>query len=169
MKDVLRARLLLITFAVIVLGIDQLSKAWFANHIAEYSTVEITPWLQPILSLTPIRNTGGVFGLLPGLGTIFQYLSLIIVVIILFYQRAVPAHQTWIHIALGLVSGGALGNVIDRFTRGYVLDFIDVNFWPLARYPIFNGADSAIVIGVFILLIDALFSPQDGVFSHAQQ
>lgn len=167
MKDVVRARLLLITPAVTVLGIDQLSKAWIASNIAEYTTVQLAPWLEPVLSITPIRNTGGVFGLLPGLGMVFQYLSLIIVIAILFYQRAVPARQYWIHIALGLVSGGALGNVVDRFTRGYVLDFIDVNFWPLTHYPIFNGADSAIVIGVFVLLIDMLFSKQDRILSHA--
>jgi len=59
-----------------------------------------------------------------------------------------------------LVTGGALGNLIDRLTHGYVVDFIDVNFWPLRQWPVFNLADSAIVVGVTILLLDAFFVGQ---------
>ena len=85
MKDVGRSRLLLIISAVTVLGIDQLLKAWIASNLQEYVTVQIIPWLEPYLSITPIRNTGGVFGLLPQLGNIFKYLSLFVVFVIVFH------------------------------------------------------------------------------------
>jgi signal peptidase II len=167
MKDAGRARLLLIIAAVIVLCLDQLLKAWIAANLHEYVTVQITPWLQPILSITPIRNTGGVFGLFPQLGTIFKYLSLFVVVLLIYYQRKLPAHPYWLHLAMGAVCGGAVSNVVDRFLRGYVLDFIDVNIWPLHNWPLFNIADSAILIGAVGILLDATFSKQDYVLSNA--
>ncbi len=167
MKDVDRSRLLLLAVAVIVLLVDQLSKAWIAANLPEHVTVQLSPWLNPILSITPIRNTGGAFGLLPQLGDIFKYLSLFVVIGIVFYQQAIPAHQYWVHLALGAVCGGAIGNVIDRFLRGYVVDFFDVNFWPFHEWPLFNIADSAIVIGVTVMLLDATFSKPDSELSDA--
>jgi signal peptidase II len=160
MKNVGRSRLLLLSAAVVILLIDQLSKAWISANLSEYVTVQIASWLQPILSITPIRNTGGIFGLFPQLGRIFQYLSLFVVLGIFFYQKAIPSSQYWIHLALGLVTGGAVGNVIDRILRGYVIDFFDVNFWPLHEWPLFNIADSAIVVGVSVMLVDAMFNKQ---------
>jgi signal peptidase II len=167
MRDVDRSRLLLLTVVVAVLLIDQLSKTWVVTNLAEYKTVQLAPWLQPFLSITPIRNTGGVFGLFPRLGQIFKYLSLVVVIGILYFQRTIPAHAYWIHLALGSVCGGALGNALDRFLHGYVVDFFDVNIWPFRDYPLFNFADSAIVIGVAVILVDALFSTQSHRVSHA--
>ncbi len=168
MKDVGRSRLLLIISAVTVLGIDQLLKAWIASNLQEYVTVQIIPWLEPYLSITPIRNTGGVFGLLPQLGNIFKYLSLFVVfVIVFFYQKNIPTNQYWIYLALGAVCGGAISNVVDRFLHGYVVDFFDVNFWPFHNWPLFNIADSAILLGAIVLLLDATFTKQDYVLSNA--
>ena len=167
MKDVHHSRLLLIVVAVAVLCIDQLSKTWIVSNIDEYITVQIAPWLAPILSITPIRNTGGVFGLFPQLGHIFKYLSLFVVIFIAFYQRNIPAKQYWIHLALGSVCGGALSNVVDRFLRGYVVDYFDVNFWPLQDWPLFNIADSAILTGVTVMLLDAVLNKQDFVLTNA--
>ena len=143
MKEVARSRLLLIIVTVAVLCIDQLSKAWIASHLDEYVTVQITPWLRPFLSITPIRNTGGIFGLFPQLGHIFKYLSLSVVFFIIYYQRMVPAKQYWIHLALGSVCGGAFSNVVDRFVRGYVVDFFDANLWPFHNWPLFNKKGSS--------------------------
>jgi signal peptidase II len=167
MKGAGRSRLLLIIAAVTVLCIDQLVKLWIAANFVEYVSVQLVPWLQPILSITPIRNTGGVFGLFPQFGSIFKYLSLFVVVLIVYYQQKLPVNQYWLHLTLGAVCGGAVSNVIDRFLRGYVLDFIDVNFWPLHNWPLFNIADSAILIGAVGILIDSAFSKQDYVLSNA--
>jgi signal peptidase II len=68
---------------------------------------------------------------------------------------------------MGAVCGGAVSNVVDRFLRGYVLDFIDVNIWPLHNWPLFNIADSAILVGAVGILLDATFSKQDYVLSNA--
>lgn len=165
MKDVVRSRILLYGAAAIVIFADQISKVWIVANLTEYETIQIASWLQPILSITPIRNTGGAFGMFPQLSNIFKYIPIIVVVGILSYQRAIPAQQYWLHIALGLVCGGALGNVIDRFMRGFVVDYFDVTFWPLDKWPLFNIADSAIVVGVAVMLLDTLLAAREGLLS----
>lgn len=158
MKPALRSRLLLLAVAATVLVIDQLSKAWVIAHLPEYTSVDWIPWLQPLISLTYVKNTGIAFGLFPGLGLLATVLSLVVVIGVFVFQNSIPPADVWVHLALGLVTGGALGNnVIDRPLRGFVIDFFDVNFWPFREWPVFNVADSAIVVGVTILLVDALF------------
>ncbi|MDF1514332.1 MAG: signal peptidase II, partial [Anaerolineae bacterium] len=147
MRPVVRSRLLVVFIAVFVILFDQLLKLWITSHLREYVTISIFRWLDPVLLITPIRNTGGVFGLLPQLSQVFKYLSVLVIFVVIFYQRSIPPRAYWVHIALGFVSGGAVGNVIDRFTRGYVLDYFDANFWPFKNWPLFNLADSAIVFG----------------------
>ncbi|MCU0520500.1 MAG: signal peptidase II [Anaerolineae bacterium] len=135
--------------------IDQLTKAWVAAELPLHQPVDVWSWLAPILSFTRVENTGVAFGLFPGLGGLFAVLSLLVVAGIVVFRRTLPIDDLWLHGALGLVTGGALGNVIDRVLRGHVLDFIDVNFWPFAQWPVFNLADSAVVVGVAILLVDS--------------
>lgn len=156
-----RNRWLLIGCAIVVLVLDQITKAWVVANLPLYTPVDLTDWLAPILSLTSVKNTGVAFGLFPGLGQFFIGLQALVILGILYYQRTLPPDDLWVHLSLGLVVGGALGNLLDRITRGYVVDFFDVNFWPLHRWPVFNIADSAIVVGVTILLIDSFFEEQD--------
>jgi signal peptidase II len=167
MKDVDFSRLILIIVAVTVVGVDQLTKTWISTHFDEYVTVELISGLSPIFSITPIRNTGGIFGLFPQLGHLLKYLSLLVVIAVLLYQRSIPQHQYWMHLSLGFVCGGALSNVVDRFLHGYVLDFIDVNFWPLRYLPLFNLADSAIMVGAGVMLMDAVLSKSGTVVQNA--
>ncbi|MGC9469482.1 MAG: signal peptidase II [Anaerolineae bacterium] len=136
--------------------LDQLTKAWVVAHLPKYQPVNVVEWLAPILSFTFVQNTGVAFGLFPGLGELFLLLSIIVVLSIVVFRRSLSATDTLVHAALGLVTGGALGNVVDRVARGYVVDFLDVNFWPLQTWPVFNLADSAIVVGVIVLFIDSL-------------
>ncbi len=159
MKPSTRSRWLLLGMAAVVVILDQLSKFWVVNNLPPYESASLLPWLDPVFSLTHVTNTGVAFGLFPQFGQLFSILSALVVLMILLFQRSLPANQIWIHIALGLVTGGALGNnLIDRIFRGAVVDFIDVNFWPFQAWPVFNVADSSIVIGVAILLLDSLFS-----------
>jgi signal peptidase II len=72
--------------------------------------------------------------------------ALVVVAGIFLYERQLPPAAVWPRLALGLVAGGAIGNVIDRFRQGYVTDFLDFKFW-----PVFNVADSCIVVGVLVL------------------
>jgi signal peptidase II len=150
------ARLIFYGIAVAAVVADQVSKAWVVSVLPEYEPTNVVPWLAPILSFTSIRNTGVAFGLFPELGGVFTVLAAVVVAAIIVFRRSLPAGELWIQAALGLVSGGALGNVVDRLLRGYVVDFIDVNFWPLSQWPIFNLADSAVVVGVFVLLVDSI-------------
>jgi len=144
MSVTVRSRLLVWGGAALVVVLDQLSKAWVVRHLPVYAPVDWIPQLSPLLSFTFVKNTGVAFGLFPQLGGIFTVLSAIVILSIMIFQRAIAGTDLWIYGGLGLVTGGALGNLIDRLTRGYVVDFIDVNFWPLHEWPIFNLADSAI-------------------------
>jgi signal peptidase II len=157
-RSVYLSRVLFFGAVAIVLLLDQVTKAWVVANLPAYRPVNVIPWLAPILSFTSVENTGVAFGLFPGLGSLFTLLALVVVIGIFFFMRTLPASDLWVHLSLGLVTGGALGNVLDRFLRGYVVDFLDVNFWPLATWPVFNLADSAIVVGVFILLVDSFLA-----------
>lgn len=164
MNVVVRSRLLLWGGAALVVVLDQLSKLWVVRHLPAYTPVDWIPQLASLFSCTFVKNTGVAFGLFPQLGGLFTIFSLVVIAGILIFQRAIAGTDLWMHGALGLVTGGALGNLIDRLTRGYVVDFIDVNFWPLREWPVFNIADSAIVVGVTILLLDAfLVSEKEAV------
>lgn len=158
-----RNSLLFYGLIVVILIIDQLTKAWVVATLPPYRPVDIAPWLAPLLSFTFVENTGVAFGLFPGLGGLFTILSALVVVGILIFRRSLPDDELWVHASLGLVTGGAVGNLIDRMTRGYVVDFLDVNAWPLQTWPVFNVADSAIVVGVFVLLVDSFVNERDAL------
>jgi signal peptidase II len=138
--------------ALAALALDQASKAWIVGHMALGESRELTLWLAPILSLTHVTNTGVAFGLFQGMSDFFSIVAIVAVVIILLYYRHIPGKPKLLHVALGLQLGGAMGNLVDRLFRGAVVDFIDLNFWPLHHWPIFNLADTSIVAGVGILL-----------------
>ncbi len=161
MKPAVRSRLLLLGGAALVLLADQLSKQWVVHTLPEYTTVDVIPWLKPILSFTYVHNTGVAFGLFPQLGGVFTLLSAAVIVALLIFYRTIPVDELWIHLALGLMTGGALGNLLDRLLRGSVVDFLDFNFWPLQSWPIFNVADSAVVVGTTILVLDSLFAMKE--------
>lgn len=101
-----------------------------------------------IVHLTHVRNPGAAFGILPNQQIIFLIVSIAVILFILFYyyKGAVKTTDRLTTVSLGLVLGGAIGNLIDRTVSGRVTDFIDFRFW-----PVFNIADSAIVVGVALL------------------
>lgn len=144
--------LILPIVALVTLVLDQVSKAWIVGHIALGESRELASWLTPILSLTHITNTGAVFGLFQGMSDLFSIVAIIVIGLILLYYRHFSKEPKVLHVALGLQVGGALGNLVDRLVRGAVVDFIDLNFWPLHHWPIFNLADTCIVVGVVMLL-----------------
>lgn len=153
MKAESSSKLLLWGGAGVVLIADQLSKLWVIQNLKPYVPSDVVPWLSPVLSFTRLTNTGVAFGLFPQLGDFFTILAALVVLAIILFHRTLEAGDWPIHLALGLQIGGALGNLVDRIFRGSVVDFIDVNFWPLQHWPVFNLADAFIVVGVFLLLI----------------
>jgi signal peptidase II len=132
--------------AAIVLVVDQLSKALVLTFLAPgapHAEVVIVPGL---LRLYYVENTGAAFGLFQGKNPLLAFLAFGVVVALVVWFRELV--RFWLgSLALGLQLGGAVGNLIDRFRHGFVVDFIDFSFWPT-----FNVADSAITIGVLMLL-----------------
>jgi signal peptidase II len=142
----------LLTFAI-----DQVSKLAVKRLM---QPGEAIPLLPPVLDLHYITNRGVAFGLFSRFGDAFVPLAIIIMTIILLYYRSLAAPRIWLRLALGLQLGGALGNLVDRLRFGSVVDFLDfhidaINF----HWPVFNMADSAIVVGVAILIAALTFQP----------
>lgn len=140
--------LILFTVAALTLAVDQLSK-WVVVRSLDYRETWVPiPLLEGIFDLTYTRNTGAAFGLAQEAGNIFLVVAVAVCVLIIYYYRRLPKGYFLVRFALGLEMGGALGNALDRITRGYVVDFFHLHGW-----PIFNIADSVIVLGVVILIV----------------
>lgn len=143
---------------LLVVALDQISKFWIRYAL---STGEYLPD-KGILRLTHTANTGAVFGLFASqnLSLIFSILALVAILSLCYYcyyYTASPPSR-WGKVALGLMLGGGLGNMLDRLRFGYVTDFIDVRIYRDLHWPTFNLADSALLIGVIFLVYLLLFS-----------
>jgi len=146
--------LILPVTAGLVVFLDQLSKHFVVARLAQGQSWDVAPWLAPVFSITHVTNTGAAFGLFRGGGDFFVIIAAIVIVAILVYYRQLPDGQWLMRVALGLQLGGAIGNnLVDRLRQGFVIDFIDLNFWPLHEWPVFNLADSSIVAGVALLAL----------------
>jgi signal peptidase II len=146
------ARWLGLSAAVVV--VDLATKAWVSSALANGDVVRVAPFFNVILT----HNTGAAFSFLAGAGGwqrwFFTIVAILISIALVVMLRR--PHRDWlVPLALALVLGGALGNLWDRLTLGYVVDFIQVHasgyYWPA-----FNVADSAITVGVALLLWDGL-------------
>ncbi|MDP2182507.1 MAG: signal peptidase II [Actinomycetota bacterium] len=140
-----------ITLAV-VLVFDQFTKAVIraALHPGESITL-----VTDIFYISHVRNTGAAFGLLPGARPVFVATSLVVVLAILAYWIQWKPRTRWLLVATALVAGGAIGNLIDRVMAGRVTDFLEVR-----GFPVFNVADSSILVGVGLLIVWILFGPE---------
>lgn len=134
-----------------VIMVDQVVKAAVTNTLKDGRIVEL---LGGLIRLDYTVNTGAAFGILRHSGIVFALVAVIVSLGIIVYYRRVVSSPLPIRLALGLILGGALGNLIDRIRLGYVVDFIDLRWW-----PVFNLADSAIVLGVCLLLLYAMAQP----------
>jgi signal peptidase II len=143
-----RQWLLLALVAGLTILADQVSKAYIAAHLALHESWMPLDFIEPVFRITHIRNTGAAFGMFPQGGSIFLIIAVIVSTVIIYYYRQIPGHAWLVRVALGLQLGGALGNVVDRVRQGYVVDFLNVKYW-----PVFNVADSSIVVGVALLAL----------------
>ncbi len=156
-----RLRVLYAITSLGVVALDQLTKRLIDHGLALHETRVLVPGL---LQLTYVRNRGAVFGFfntadLPNQALLLSIVSLVALGLIGLYAFRLPAGRYLPQIALALVLGGAIGNLIDRLTHGYVIDFIDV-YWRTHHWPMFNAADSAISVGVSLLIVDMLWEPR---------
>src|SRR3954468_21722118 len=154
-----KLRYLLVSLAVIVL--DQWTKWRVEAHLPHHSTRPVIPGL---LNLTHVRNTGVAFGLFAsdggggGGGWLLTLLGLGALIAVGLYFWFTPSRDRVLLVALALVVGGAVGNLIDRVASGAVTDFLDV-YIGIPHWPSFNVADSAISVGIVLMAIDS-FRPR---------
>lgn len=145
---------LLIGVAGLVVLVDQFTKVWVDRTMRIYESVPIVPGL---LDLHYIRNTGAAFGFLSGSHAGFRIpffilVSTLAIGIILFLFHKLEESEVMMPLALSLVLGGALGNLIDRIRLGEVIDFILIHYRAF-HWPAFNVADIGITVGVFLLVL----------------
>lgn len=154
MKRRTRDTLILPAAAVLVVLVDQLSKYLVMTRLGEGQSWDVAPWLAPIFRVTHVTNTGAAFGLFRGWSDFFIVVAALVIVAIIVYYRQLPSGQWLMRVALGLQLGGAISNnLVDRLRQGFVVDFIDLNFWPMREWPVFNLADTSIVTGVVLLAL----------------
>ncbi|WP_308388954.1 signal peptidase II [Acidithiobacillus sp. AMEEHan] len=141
--------------SVLVILLDQGVKLWLSHIWRIGQGIVVIPG---ILNLRLVHNTGAAFSFLAGAGGWQRWLliviAVIVVVVLVAILRRLKPGAHWTAIALALILGGALGNLIDRIRLGYVVDFIGVH-WGNLYWPYFNIADSAITIGALMLIVDA--------------
>jgi signal peptidase II len=151
-----RYRTVTIVAAAVVI-LDQLSKWIVVKYVPFYDRIEVLPFLD----VTHIINRGAAFGMFRDLPEsvrlpLFALVLIAAVVVIFFFLKKAGPGDRLLVFSLGLIMGGAIGNSIDRFRLRYVTDFIDFHWFgdPALHWPPFNIADSAITVGVILILFD---------------
>jgi signal peptidase II len=151
---------LVLSFVIVVL--DQWTKSYAVQELMLYQPRPVFPGFN----FTLMHNTGAAFSFLSEAGSwqrpFFIVVASIVSLFIVIWMHGLAANKRWLFFALAFVLGGALGNLWDRVTLGYVVDFIDVSLgflpWRIFNpWPAFNIADSAIFIGAVMLIIDAIW------------
>ena len=140
--------------SLITLILDQWSKIAIDGSMRLYESIAIIPGFN----LTYVHNTGAAFSFLSEAGGwqrwFFAAMAFVISVVLTIWLYRLKKHETLLAVALALVLGGAIGNLIDRLAYGYVIDFLDV-YYQTRHWPAFNIADSAISVGVFLMLLES--------------
>lgn len=155
-KRYLTDYLVLLSFAAIIVLLDQWSKEWIRANLAYGEIYRPELWLSQYARLIHWRNTGIVFGLFQNISRLFNLLPAIISLGIIYYFPRVPKGDRLIRLSMILYLGGGIGNLIDRLTQGYVTDFVSVG-----NFPVFNVADASISIGVVILALGVFLKEKE--------
>ena len=152
-----RPRRLEIWLPLVIVVLDQLSKAAIRATLPLHQSITIIPRL---MDFTHVRNTGAAFGILnlaefPFKSAVIALVATAALVAVGMYAASLAHHQIVARIGLALIIGGATGNLLDRIAAGSVVDFVDV-YWQTHHFWAFNIADSAITVGVAIMILDML-------------
>jgi signal peptidase II len=140
---------LVVGVAVVVFAIDRVTKAWVSENIPLGTA---RPIVGDYVRIVHAQNTGAAFGLLPERTTLLSVLSVVAVLAIVYYYRQIASNSALVSGTLGMQLGGAFGNLLDRVTQGYVVDFVDVGVGDV-RFWAFNVADSSIVVGIILVTL----------------
>jgi signal peptidase II len=143
--------LAMVLAGIFVIVLDQLTKSWVVQYFVVPNGRDSIPLLGPFLELAYVWNSGVAFSLLSSDPIKFLFIALAIAVIGYLYWRNRENGSLLLKFSFGLVVGGAIGNLIDRFRLGYVVDFIHFHIPGVFEFAVFNIADSAISIGVVLL------------------
>jgi signal peptidase II len=139
----------------LAVALDQASKLAIDASMQLYQSIELIPFFN----LTYVRNTGAAFSFLSEAGGwqrwFFAVLAAIISMVLVVWLAKLKKHEILMAVSLSLILGGAIGNLIDRVLYGYVIDFLDV-YYQAWHWPAFNVADSAITLGVILMLLESV-------------
>jgi signal peptidase II len=150
-------RRLEILTALIVIVLDQVTKSLVRDSMALWDSVVVVPGM---LNLTRVHNTGAAFGMLntadlPFKAVVLTAVATLALAGVAWYAATIPRSDVLARLGIAGIAGGAVGNLIDRATMGYVLDFVDAH-WRGWHFWAFNVADAAITIGVCLMILDLL-------------
>ena len=146
---------ILLIVAPLVLILDQVTKYLVNANLAPYASVTL---IENFFYLSHVRNPGGAFGVLSWMSpNVFVVVSALAIGVVFIFFASLEKSQRLAAVALALILGGAVGNLVDRVRLGQVIDFIDIH-WHSLKWPAFNVADSAITIGVLLLIIELISS-----------
>jgi signal peptidase II len=149
--------------AILSLAVDQATKQWARAALGPEGSGRVKAVIGKALSFHYAENPGIAFSMfrdLRGGRFVLAGLAVVALVMVLRYLRGTDASQKKLHVALGLIAGGAIGNLIDRLLYARVVDFIlvDVGVWPLDPWPVFNVADIVLVVGVALIALDMVMT-----------
>lgn len=148
-----RSVVLLLSTAALIYAADQVTKALVVANLAYGERV---PVIGDTVQLWHLRNTGAAFSILPGAVWLFIPITIVALGMVVYFHRQFRDRGPWIHVILGAILAGSLGNLTDRVRWGYVVDFVSVGIGDL-RWPAFNVADPAVVGGIILLVIYLTF------------
>lgn len=150
--------LLWLELSILVVAIDLLTKYLATQHLELYVPEPVFPHFNLMLA----HNTGAAFSFLADAGGwqrwFFGGIAVVVTSVMVVWISRLRRDQVWLSLALSLIIGGALGNLWDRMTLGYVVDFLDF-YWGNWHFPAFNIADSAITVGAVMLIVDMIRNP----------
>ena len=151
---------LLLTLALAVFALDQLSKAWINAHLAlgTYGEPGAIPVVRGFLYIVHVGNTGAAWSMFTGRSVLLASLAVATLLSIFLWRRALGLRDPVTQVSFGLLCGGITGNLMDRLMHGHVIDFLDFHFGSYI-YPTFNIADAGICLGVLLFLFQSLRHP----------
>ncbi|WP_296127222.1 signal peptidase II [Pseudomonas sp. Ga0074129] len=153
--------------SLVIFVVDQASKFWFDNNLTMYQQIVIIP---DYFSWTLLYNTGAAFSFLADAAGwqrwFFAAVAVGVSVVLVVWLKRLKPEETWLALALAMVLGGALGNLVDRVVFGHVVDFILLHWHQQWYFPAFNVADMAITGGAILLALDMFKSDKSGEKTH---
>ena len=152
----LRPVLVLAGTAVLLYAADQITKALVVANVEFGDRHDV---IGDLAQLWHVRNDGAAFSILPGATWLFVPVTFVAIGMVVYFHRMLLGRGPWMQVVLGAILAGALGNLTDRLRLGYVIDFVSLGFGD-TRFPTFNVADSAVVLGIGALVAYLTFVEQ---------